>query len=151
MKKFYSEIRVIYADTDAMGVAYHTNYIRWFEIGRTEFLRQIGYPYSELERPSREDEPDRTPIWLPLHTIECTYKSPAVYDDVVEIAAWPHSMSFATVTIHYEISRKGTGDLLAIGRSVHAITDDRLRPIRLYKVNPGLYEATMALIEENEE
>ncbi|MDR0851968.1 MAG: acyl-CoA thioesterase [Clostridiales Family XIII bacterium] len=139
MKKFYSEARVIYGDTDAMGIVYHNNYIRWFEQGRTEFLRQIGFPYSELEK---------VPFWLPVTYVHCDYKSPGFYDDVLEIAAWPAKMTYATVDIAYEIRRKETGELLVTGATGHAMTDDKLKPVRLKKLIPELYAAMTALLEE---
>ena len=139
MKKYYSEVRVLYADTDAMGVVYHTNYIRWFEIGRNEYLRQLGFPYVELEADS---------IWLPLSSVFCEYKKAARYDDVIEIAAWVDEMTFATITIAYELTRKSDGEILVTGYSVHAITDDKLNLIRLSKVHPEFHAALKDSIED---
>jgi acyl-CoA thioester hydrolase len=133
-KVFYSEARVIYADTDAMGVAYHGNYIKWFEIGRTEYLRQIGYPYSSLEKEG---------LWLPVAEVTCAYKRPALYDDIISIAAWVESLGGASIVMGYEIRRGKGGELLATGRSRHGITDHNLKPIRLKKTTPGLYAAVV--------
>jgi acyl-CoA thioester hydrolase len=140
MRKFYSEVRVIFADTDAMGVVYHNNYIRWFEVGRNEFMRQLGYPYSELEK---------LPLWLPVTEVHCAYHKPAVYDDVLEIAAWPQHMSFVTITIAYEIRNKESGELLVTGTTGHAITDDKLKPVRSHKLYPELYALLKQLVAEN--
>ena len=90
MKQYASKIRVIYADTDAMGIVYHMNYIKWFEIGRNEYLRQIGYPYSRLEKEG---------IWLPVLGVTCEYKRPAKYDDVLLIKAGISELKNATVSI----------------------------------------------------
>jgi acyl-CoA thioester hydrolase len=138
MKKFYSEARVIYGDTDAMGIVYHNSYIRWFEQGRTEFLRQVGHPYVELEK---------IPIWLPVTYVHCDYKSPAFYDDLLEIAAWPEKLTYVTIVMAYEIRRKETGELLVSGSTGHAITDDKLKPLRLKKVHPEIYAEWTALVE----
>ena len=138
MQKFYSEARVIFGDTDAMGIVYHNSYIRWFEQGRTEFLRQLGYPYSVLEK---------IPLWLPLTYVHCEYKLPAVYDDLLEIASWPEKLTFATVTMAYEIRRKETGELLVTGSTGHAITDDNLKPLKFKRVCPDLYQTITSLIE----
>ena len=127
MKKYYSEIRVIYADTDAMGIVYHGNYVKWFEIGRTEYLRQIGYPYSVIEKEG---------IWLPVISLTCDYKSPAFYDDILEIAAWASNLKGASIIMNYEIRRKGEKDILVSGKTKHAITDENLKPIRFAKENP---------------
>lgn len=123
-------VRVIYADTDAMGVVYHTNYIKWFEVGRTELLRSMGYAYSRMEREG---------LMLPVIECNCKYKTPAVYDDLVEITAKFEEVKGATVSIEYEIRRSGTGELLAIGMTKHAVTDKSFKPVRLRTVNPELY------------
>ncbi len=131
MKKFISQIRVIYADTDAMGIVYHTNYIKWFEIGRTELLRQIDYTYARMESEG---------IWLPLISVSCNYKVPAVYDDLLEIHTWTSELKSASVTMSYEIFKKETGQLLVTGHTRHAITDSKLKPLRLKTSCPDLFE-----------
>ena len=131
MKKYKSEIRVLFADTDGMGIVYHTNYIKWFEIGRNEYLRQIGFPYSVLEKDK---------FWLPVSSVECSYKLPAYYDDVLEISCWIGEMKAATVVINYEIHRKSTGELLVTGHTKHAVTDDKLKPVRFKTYRPDLYQ-----------
>jgi acyl-CoA thioester hydrolase len=140
-KRYYSEVRVIYADTDAMGIAYHGNYIKWFEIGRTEWLRQLGCPYSQLEKEG---------VWLPVTKVVCTYKAPAYYDDILEIASWADELGGASVVMAYEIRRKTTGVLLVRGNTHHAVTGPDLKPIRLKRVRPDLYSviaASMELVE----
>lgn len=127
-------IRVIYADTDAMGVVYHTNYIKWFEVGRTELLRSMGYPYVRLEEEG---------ILLPVVECNCKYKRPAVYDDMLEITAWVAEMKGATITLEYEIRKQETGALLVTGSTKHAVTDPGFKPIRLREKNKGLYESFM--------
>lgn len=131
MVEHKTSIRVIYADTDAMGVVYHTNYIKWFEVGRCELLRGIGYPYARLEEEG---------ILLPVAECSCKYKQPAVYDDMLEITARVAEMKGATVILEYEIRRLETGELLVTGATKHAITDPKFKPIRLRDKNRGLYE-----------
>lgn len=131
MKKYYSEVRVIYADTDAMGIVYHGNYIKWFEIGRCEYLRQIGFPYSKLEKEG---------LWLPVTSVTCDYKKPGLYDDVLEIATWVDKLGGASIIMKYEIKRKHTDELLVAGTTKHAITDEKLKPIRVKKAHNKLYE-----------
>ena len=140
MKKYSTDYRVIYADIDAMGIVYHSNYIDLFERGRTEFLRQIGYPYSELEV---------IPVWLPCTEVYCTCKSPARYDDLLEIICLPMKMTHATIRLEYEIRRKATGELLVTGETVHVFTDDGLKPIRPKRVIPELYELMCRIADEN--
>lgn len=131
MVEHKSAIRVIYADTDAMGVVYHTNYIKWFEIGRSELLRSIGYPYARMEQEG---------VLLPVAECGCKYKAPAVYDDLLEINAHIADMKGATVTLEYEIRRQETGELLVTGFTKHAVTDPDFKPIRLRDKNRELYE-----------
>ncbi len=131
MVEHKTSIRVIYADTDAMGVVYHTNYIKWFEVGRCELLRSIGYPYVRLEEEG---------ILLPVAECSCKYKQPAVYDDMLEITARVAEMKGATVIMEYEIRKQETGALLVTGSTKHAITDPKFKPIRLRDKNRGLYD-----------
>lgn len=130
MAEHKTTVRVIYADTDAMGVVYHTNYIKWFEVGRTELLRSMGYPYARMEKEG---------IMLPVSECSCKYRMPAVYDDVLEIMARIMEVKGATITIDYEIRRQESGELLASGVTKHAITDKNFKPIRLRSKNPELY------------
>ncbi|MGI6731751.1 MAG: acyl-CoA thioesterase [Anaerovoracaceae bacterium] len=127
-----TDVRVIYADTDAMSVVYHANYFKWFEVGRTELLRNLGYPYAKLEEMG---------ISLPVAECDCKYKAPAVYDDILEITAKVAELKGATVTLEYEIRRKLTGELLVTGRTKHAITDKNFKPVRLRRVHRELYDA----------
>ncbi|MDR2770519.1 MAG: acyl-CoA thioesterase [Clostridiales Family XIII bacterium] len=138
-KKFYSETRVIYADTDAMGVAYHGNFIKWFEIGRTEYLRQIGYPYAELEKKG---------IWLPVTEVACKYRRPALYDDRLDIVCRVDDLGGASIVMAYEILRKADGELLAAGKTWHGITDHNLRPVRLKRLMPDLYAAVVLTLDD---
>lgn len=130
MKKYETVVRVPFVDTDRMGIVYHANYIKYFEIGRTEYLRDIGFPYVDLEMRG---------IWLPVGSVHCTYKSPAKYDDLLTVRTHVAQLKGATIVMAYEIHRKETEEVLATGETVHPITDDRLRPIRLRNVYEELY------------
>ena len=72
----FTKVRVIYADTDAMGIVYHTHYIRWFEIGRNELMRQLGVAYTEMEKLG---------LNLPLTKVNCHYLLSAKYDQIVTV------------------------------------------------------------------
>ncbi len=141
MKKFESEIRVIYADTDAMGIVYHANYIKWFEVGRNEFLRQNGYPYKKIEEEN---------IRFPVISAHIDYKLPAKYDDVLLIKAWVKEIKAATITMGYEILKKDTGDLLVTGTTKHAVTNEKLKPTAMKKINPEMYGAFVESMEDEE-
>jgi acyl-CoA thioester hydrolase len=104
-------VRVTYGDTDQMGFAYYANYLVWFEIGRTEFLREAGYTYKQLEERN---------IFLPVCSCSCEYKSPARYDDLLLIRTCVAKLTRASMTFAYEIYRRETNELLATGETKHA-------------------------------
>lgn len=121
--------RVRYAEVDRMKIVYHSNYIIWFEIGRAEFLRSLGYTYRELEEEK---------IWLPVVEIGCKYKAPASYDDEVIIETHVEEMGKVKMKFGYRVL---CGDkLLTEGFTSHAITNDQLRPMPLSKLKPELYK-----------
>ena len=131
MRVYKTEIRVPYADTDRMGIVYHTNYIKYFEIGRTEYLREAGCPYAVLEEKG---------IWLPVASVYCDYRSPAKYDDLLTVNTWVKDFKGATIVMAYEIFKSGTDELIVKGETKHPITDDKLKPIRLRNVNPEIFD-----------
>jgi acyl-CoA thioester hydrolase len=107
------EMRVRYAETDAMGVAHHTAYLVWFEAGRTEYTRAAGLPYRAVEEAG---------VRLVVVEAHCRYHRPARYDDVVVVRTRVTDLGRATVTFGYEV-RRDDGALLADGYTVHAATD----------------------------
>ena len=115
-------VRVRYAETDKMGVVYHANYLVWFEVGRCELLRAIGSSYRELEA---------TGIMLPVIEAHCEYRSPARYDDELQVKTWGALLSPARVEFRYEISRPSDGTTNALGRTIHAAIDNAGKPCRL--------------------
>ena len=127
---FRTEVRVIYADTDAMGVVYHTNYLRWFEIGRTELMHEIEFPSSVLEK---------VPLLMPIAHVYCEYKKPAFYDDIVEIVTRVEEIGYASMIVACDIFRKSTGELIATGHTRHGFTNDSLKPVSVKKAVPEFY------------
>ncbi|HET8646793.1 MAG TPA: thioesterase family protein, partial [Vicinamibacteria bacterium] len=109
-----STVRVRYAETDQMGVAWHGNYLAWFEVGRTDLLRRHGLTYRELEAGG---------LRLPVIGTEVTYLKPAHYDDVLEIRTTVGEMRGARVRFTYEVHRDGTPGPLARGATNHAAVD----------------------------
>jgi len=116
MKKNLTSYRVIYGDTDQMGVAYYANYLKWFEIGRTELLRQIGIPYTSIEKKG---------LRFPVIEVSCRYFRPSRYDDVITIETSLTSLGRATLTFSYRLSRKEDGVLIASGWTKHACVDPK--------------------------
>ena len=139
MTENISEIRVRYAETDQMGVVYHGNYFTWFEIGRTSFLRELGYSYKELEKKD---------MMLPVVNVTCDYKESAKYDDEIQIKTTIKELKGVRITYHYELYRKADQRLLAKGTTTHAFVDGGFKPINLKKHQPELYEALTKIISE---
>lgn len=131
MKENITEIRVRYAETDAMGVAYHANYLVWFEVGRTALLEELGYPYAQLE----EDG-----IILPVAECHVKYKAPARYDDRLLIRSTCTELRGVSMILSYKIENKKTGALLAEGWTKHAIVDRNMKPVKIRDVNPKLLQ-----------
>lgn len=114
--------QVIYGDTDQMGVVYYANYLRLFEKGRSEFLRQIGSPYPEIEAQG---------FHFPVVEVSCRYFKPAHYDDIVIIATQLTSVGRAKLNFDYKIAREGNPSPLALGSTKHACVDTRGRIVRI--------------------
>jgi acyl-CoA thioester hydrolase len=117
-----SRVRVRYAETDRMGVVYHANYLVWFEVGRTEWLRQSGWSYREMELEG---------VSLPVIEVHAEYRRPARYDDEIEISTRMQMMTPVRVRFDYEVWRPGEEAPLATGHTVHAALDVNGRPRRL--------------------
>lgn len=113
------ELRVRYADTDQMGMAYYGHYLRWFEIGRAEMLRAMGRSYREVEEAG---------IRLPVVEACCRYLKPARYDDLVTIETGVLALGRASVKFGYRIVRQGV--VLARGHTEHCFLDPAGRPTR---------------------
>ena len=98
-----------------MGVVYHSNYIVWFEVGRVEMLRQLGFTYREME------QEDRTHI--AVVEARCRFKAPALYDDVIVIRTCLLNVRDSLLHFGYEVVREAEGTLLAEGETVHLVVD----------------------------
>ena len=121
MKHRY-EYQIIFGDTDQMGVVYYANYFVWFEVGRTDLLRQSGWTYREMEQDG---------FALPVVEAHCEYRQPARYDDSIEIRTTGILLSPVRVRFDYAVVRTSDDQLLASGHTVHASLDGSLRPRRL--------------------
>ena len=125
-----SRIRVRYADTDKMGVVYYANYLVWFEVARTDWLRERGWSYREMES---------TGFSLPVLEAHCEYRQSARYDDEVEARATGSLLSPVRVRFEYEITRAADGAALANGHTVHVTIDRAGKPCRLPEKVRGLF------------
>lgn len=107
-----ARVRVIYGDTDQMGVVYHANYFRYFEFSRMEFFRARGGSYQDLEREG---------YMLPIAEVSCQYKAPARYDDLLLIRPRVSELRRASLAFQYEVLREGSpSTLLCTGHTLHA-------------------------------
>jgi acyl-CoA thioester hydrolase len=113
--------RVYYADTDRAGVVYYANYLKWFEIGRTEILRQYGFDYGEFEKKG---------ILAPVVDVQCNYKKPARYNDLITIKTKIENIGNTSIKFHYDIIKDNT--LLAEGHTVNVFIDGKtMKPRRI--------------------
>ena len=117
-----SRVRVRYAETDKMGVVYYANYFVWFEVGRTDLLRECGWNYREMETEG---------FGLPVIDAQCTYRESAKYDDEIEVRTTGEMLSPVRVKFSYEVVRAADAATLATGTTVHATLDRQGRPCRL--------------------
>lgn len=127
-----TRFRVRYAETDQMGVVYYANYFVWFEIGRTDYIRQRGFAYRDMETEEG--------LYIVVAEAKCRYKAPARYDDEIEVRTCLRGMRRRVLIFGYEIRRPATDELLAEGETVHVITDRDGRPRAL----PDKYREILA-------
>ena len=114
-----SRLRVRYAETDQMGVAYHANHFIWFEVGRVELLRQFGFSYRDMER---EDD-----CFIAVVDAHCRYKAAVHYDDEVVVRAYLKQVRSKVIHFGYELRKADTGQLLAEGETTHVVTNAEMK------------------------
>jgi acyl-CoA thioester hydrolase len=115
-----SIVRVRYAETDQMGVVYHSNYLIWFEVGRVDLCRTLGFEYRDMEL--QEDS------FLVVAEAYCRYKSPARFDDTLIIRTSVTQAQKRMLKFAYEVLQQATGQVLATGSTTHVICDSQGRP-----------------------
>ena len=117
-----TRVRARYADTAQMGVVYYANYLVWFEVARTEWLRDSGWSYREMEQAG---------ISLPVIEAHCEYRHPARYDDEIEIRTEATVLTPVRIRFDYEARKTADDTLSATGHTVHAALGTDGRPQRL--------------------
>jgi len=115
---FETQVRVRYAETDQMRVVYHANYLVWFEVGRVELLRQLGFDYRRMEI-----EQD---VAVVVVEARVRFKAPARYDDVLTIRTRVTHLRRFVLHFGYEVVRATDGALLATGETIHVITNSKM-------------------------
>jgi len=131
-----TRVRVRYAETDQMGVVYHANHFIWFEVGRVELLRQLGFTYKEMER---EDD-----CFIAVVDARCRYKAPVLYDDEVLVRTRLKNIRDKMIHFGYELVRAGTGELLAEGETKHIVADSQMKPRSLPEKYMNVFRAAIA-------
>ena len=118
-QKFSADVRlrVRYAETDQMGVVYHANYVVWFEVGRVELLRSLGFRYRDMER--NED------CHIAVVDVRCRYKAPAMYDDEIVVRTELKNVRESLLHFGYEVLRAEDSTLLAEGETTHIVVNSK--------------------------
>ena len=111
-----TEIRVRYAETDKMGIVHHSNYLIWFEAGRSELCRARGFSYKEME--------EQDNALMVVAETYCRYKSPAYYEDILTVRTQVAEVRSRSIRFIYEIVRNSDEALLAEGETLHLVTDE---------------------------
>jgi acyl-CoA thioester hydrolase len=111
-KRFTIEEHVRWSDTDRAGIIYYGQFLRFFEIAETELFRSVGLPYSDVF--------DRFDVWLPRVQIHFDFRKPLLLDDLIEVSAYVGRFGNKSLTLRFEVNKKGDTDLVAEGHVVLA-------------------------------
>src|SRR5499425_1473298 len=114
-----TRLRVRYAETDQMGVVYHSNHLIWFEVGRVEFLRQMGFSYRDMEQ--------KDGLFIAVAEATCRYRAPVYYDEEVVVRTRLKAVRDSVIIFSYELARANTGALLAEGETTHVVTNSDMK------------------------
>jgi acyl-CoA thioester hydrolase len=124
-----SRLRVRYAETDQMGVVYHSNYLIWFEVGRVDLLRQLGFNYRDMEQ--------NDGCFIAVVEVRCRYRAPARYDDEILVRTQLKNVRGSLIHFGYEVTRQSDAAVLAEGETIHIVTDSEMKKREL----PEKYQA----------
>lgn len=130
-----TRLRVRYAETDQMGVVYHSNHLIWFEVGRVELLRQLGFSYRDMER-----EDGR---YIAVGEAKCRYRAPVYYDEEVIVRTKLKNVRESVIVFAYELTRALDGALLAEGETTHIVTDSNMKVTGLPQKYLSVFRAAM--------
>ena len=130
-----TRLRVRYAETDQMGVVYHSNHLVWFEVGRVELMRQLGFSYRDMERDDG--------CFIAVAEVKCRYRAPVYYDDEVLIRTRLKTVRESVVVFSYELVRADNNALVAEGETTHIATDSRMKVAALPEKYLTAFRAAM--------
>lgn len=114
-----TRLRVRYAETDQMGVVYHSNHLIWFEVGRVELMRQMGFSYRDMEQQDGR--------YIVVAEVKCRYRAPVYYDEEILVRTRLKNVRESVVVFGYELVRADNGTLLAEGETTHIVTDSNTK------------------------
>ncbi len=132
--------KVQYYETDKMGITHHSNYLRFMEEARVQFLDEVGYPMTKLETMG---------ITIPVVSASCKYKHPTTFGDEIEIETSVIAYSGVRLTVAYEMRNKATGMVVVTASSVHCMLDQDGTPIRIKHHFPDLDATLQQMAQEN--
>ncbi len=130
-----TRLRVRYAETDQMGVVYHSNHLIWFEVGRVELMRQMGFSYRDMERDDG--------CFIAVAEVKCRYRAPVYYDDEVLIRTRLKTVRESVVVFSYELVRADNNALVAEGETTHIVTDSKMKVAALPQKYLTAFRAAM--------
>jgi acyl-CoA thioester hydrolase len=136
-----TRLRVRYAETDQMGVVYHSNHLIWFEVGRVELMREMGFSYRDMERDEGR--------FIAVAEVKCRYRAPAFYDEEVVVRTRLKSVRGSVVVFSYELVRAADETLLAEGETTHIVTDSNMKTAPLPEKYSEAFRAALGK-QENE-
>jgi acyl-CoA thioester hydrolase len=114
-----TRLRVRYAETDQMGVVYHSNHLIWFEVGRVELMRQMGFSYRDMERDDG--------LFIAVAEAKCRYRAPVYYDEEVVVKTRLKKVRESVIIFSYQLAQASTGALLAEGETTHVVTNSEMK------------------------
>lgn len=122
MDYFDYHYRVIYADTDQMGVTYYGHYFRFFEAARNEYFRALGLPYTECEKKG---------VFLPVGEAHAKYLAPSTYDDELIVRTSVSHLGLSSIKFQYQVILAKTGKVITTGDTLHVFVGKNMRPCRI--------------------
>ena len=133
------ERKINYYETDRMGVVHHSNYIRFLEEARCDWLEKVGMPFEVLEEKG---------LTIPVLAVNCEYKHHVTFADVIQIKVFVKEYTGVRMTVGYDVRDKKTGKIVIIAETKHCFTDKNLRPVNLKKYFPEFHNKYESLLEK---
>ena len=134
-----SRIIARYSETDQMGIIHHSQYVNWFEVGRTDLIREAGKSYNQLEQEG---------LWLPVIKVEVNYKEPSRYEDAVLVHTSIDSYNGVRIRFKYTVIKEKNQNTAVIGYTEHCWTNNKMKPLSLTKKEPELHETLLRIFKE---